>query len=257
MNLNINTRGINTDTVTLTDYQMITSGLAKVVISYTGKLSKQEISAALSEQMKHLAMPVESSFREVQAGVAVGFVRSNRTIRVIEDDKQLRAGYRVMSSNIMMDNNDKTLWELKSGKGGKYLARHGHEDLSELIETTATHRADLPGLSKITMAKAVEREFVAFASASGDMDYGFCTRVNANKLEVVSSAQGRAITIPHEVVAQIVQVKILRSDHERLVKAGLSRADKSKEIEYYTRLYSYSPSYLADVIGNIEEGTMM
>lgn len=256
--LPINTRGIVTDTVALTDYEVLSASLAKVVISFTGKHSKESIAASLSEQMKYLAAPVENSFRQVRAGVAVGFVRSNRTIRTIDSDKELRASYRVMAgSNILMDNADKTLWEVRDGKAGKYLARHGNEDLSELVEASVARRSDIPSLHAITMATAVPREFVSFASASGDMDYGFCVQASKDKLRVVSSSQSQAIVIPHSVVAGIYQVGIQKSDNDRLVKAGLSRGEKDKEIEYYKRLYSYAPDYLREVVSQIEEGTLV
>ena len=251
--MNLNTKGINVNTVSVTDFEMVAAKLARVVVAYTGKHTMDSISAELSKQLKYAAAPVEASFRKVKEGVLIGFVRANIAVRVVEDEQELRANYRVMSSNIMMDNSDKTLWDLKQGKGGTYLARHGNEDLSELVSLAASHRSDVPNLRKITTAKASRGEFVAFASASGDMDYGFCTRTGDDRLQVVSVSQGKAVTIPHEVVAQVSQVKILKSDHERLVKAGLTREQKDKEIEYYARLYSYSPQFVADIKEQIEE----
>src|ERR1700676_2545328 len=132
-----------TNTVSITDYQMKTATLAKVIVSFTGKQTKDELRASLLQKFDGLAAPVEDSFRIVKAGVAVGFIRANKEVRVV-NDKELRASYRVMSSNIMMDNADKSLWEIREGKAGKFLARHGHEDLSELVNASVNRRSDVP-----------------------------------------------------------------------------------------------------------------
>lgn len=252
--MELNTKGINVDTVTVTDYKLINANLAKVIIAYTGVQDAESIKANLSGQMKHLAVPVEHSFRNVRASVAVGFVRANRAIRVVED-KEIRASYRVMSSNILMDNGDKTLWEVKNGAGGKYLARHGTEDLSELISASTNHRSDVPRLANIVVAKAASGEFVAFANTSGDMDYGYCTRTASDRIQVASILTRQPVTVQNELIAGIYTVPVHRSVHNRITAAGINRSEKDKEIEYYTRLYSYDQAYLALVKEQIETGT--
>src|SRR5271167_1679662 len=115
-------QNVSTTTVAITDYKMKSETLAKVIVSFTGSQSKEELRSALLEKFDGLAAPVEDSFRIVKAGVAVGFVRANKEVRVVSD-KEIRASYKVMSSNIMMDNDDKSLWEVREGKAGKFLAR--------------------------------------------------------------------------------------------------------------------------------------
>jgi hypothetical protein len=106
-----------TKTVSITDYDMLSPTLARVVIAYTGRQTKESIRATILEKTDNLAAPVENSFRIVKAnsvgGIAVGYLRANKEVRVI-DEKEIRAGYRVMSSNIMMDNSDRSLWERRS-----------------------------------------------------------------------------------------------------------------------------------------------
>jgi hypothetical protein len=77
-------------TVSLTDYELMSPKLAKVMISFTGKFNKESIRASLLEKFDNRAAPVEDSFREVRAGVAVGFLRANREVRVL-DQQELRA----------------------------------------------------------------------------------------------------------------------------------------------------------------------
>src|ERR1700748_609435 len=133
-------------TEAITDYAIDeqTPTLAKVMISYTGKFNKESIRAAIRQQLDNRATPVEDSFREVKAGVSVGFLRANKELRVVEAH-ELRANYRAMgSSNIMMSEVDNSLWEVKQGKGGTFLARHGNEDRSELVNANGHRRRDGP-----------------------------------------------------------------------------------------------------------------
>jgi len=143
------------NTIAITDYELQSPTLARVIVSYTGHMTREQIRANLLEQFDNQAAPVENSFHIIKShnngGAAVGFVRANKEVRVV-DDKEIRAGYRMMASNIMMDNADRSLWEVREGRGGKFLARHGQEDLSELVEAKLQRRQDIPALRHIAMA---------------------------------------------------------------------------------------------------------
>jgi hypothetical protein len=240
------------DTVSVTDFEMKSPTLAKVIVSFTGRYNKESIRTALLEKLANLAAPVDNSFRLIKAGVAVGFLRANKEVRVIEPN-ELRANYRVMSSNIMMDNSDKSLWAVKEGKSGKYLARHGNEDLSELINASINRRQDVPGLRHLSMAKAAAGEFVAFISKTGDMDYGFAVRANAEKVQVISHATHTPVVIDYSLVASISPVPVPREFAKQMKTAGISRADKQQANEYWRKLYSYDPAYMQDTIDQVNE----
>lgn len=245
-----------TKTVAITDYDMVNTSTARVIIAYTGRMTKEQIRAKILEKLDNRAAPVENSFRIVRAsttgGVAVGYLRANKEVRVV-DDKEIRAGYRVMSSNIMMDNSDRSLWEVKEGKGGKYLARHGNEDLSELVNATTKRRPDVPGLRHLATAAAAKNEFVAFVSPSGDMDYGFVTASNKEKVQVVSHTTQSPVVIDYSVIASISPVPVPKSHNQAMIKAGISPADKAQAVEYWRKLYSYNPAYMQDVIDQVNE----
>lgn len=251
----MNTEQLNTQTLAITDFEVKTPTIAKVVISFTGRQTKDSIRAALLKKFDYQAAPVEDSFRLIKAGVGVGFLRTNKEVRVISKN-ELRASYRVISSNIMMDNNDKTLWEVKDGKSGKFLARHGNEDLSELVSAAVYHRGDVPRLSNITIASAAAGEFASFVSKSGDLDYGFVVAANAEKVQVVSASSKMTIIVPQDMVTAMDRVPVPKSFNQSMVKAGISRADKDQAIEYWKKLYSYNPAYLDMVIEQVNEDTL-
>lgn len=255
--MKINTNGLNPDSVSITDYKLVASNVARVIVATSGNLTPERIVAGISAKLGHHGTVVENSFRALRANVSVGFVRACPEVRVVQQ-QELRANYRVFASNsnIMMDNNDQSLWQLKKGAAGTFLARHGQEDLSSLVQAAATNRIDVPRLSQLAVNAAAEREFVAFASASGDMDYGFVVNYNdeQQKIRLVSVASRSAVVIPAACVASVLPVgavKISRATHNRLVQAGISRADAANAIKYYTQLYSYDKPYLKLVIEQI------
>lgn len=257
--MNLNLQGLSNTSVAITDHRMVAANLARVIVTYTGKQTRESLTAAVSAALDHQGAAVENSFRSLRPGVAVGYVRANTQVRVVENDMELRANYKAMltasDANIMMDNRDRTLWELKTGAGGKFLARHGHEDLSELIEASTISRQDIPRINQLSVNAAARREFVAFASASGEMDYGFCIGYSEAKkaLRVVSASSREPVIIPEAAVASIVQAKIPAATHQHLTNAGISRKDAKEEEKYYKELYGYDPEYMNEVIRQVND----
>ena len=250
--MNINVKDLSLNTLSLTDYQMINPQLARVVIAYTGDHDKNTVAASIGRKLDYRAAAVEGSFRSVQEGVAVGFVRANREVRIIKSEKELRASYRVMSSNILMDQEDESLWELKQGAGGRYLARTQEEDLSNLIEASANHRPEIVKLSRMAQPRAARHEFLSFVDQGGSTDYGFCVASSADKLRVVSHSTRTPIVIESNRIVSVHQVKIKRSTHNKIAASNISRQDKDQSIDYYKQLFSYDKNYLDDIIGFIE-----
>lgn len=241
-------------TINITDFVIKSPTLAKVIVSYTGEMDADYIRTELSKKLDHLATPVKSSFKRIREGVAVGFIRANKAIRAVSGD-EIKAGYRVMSSNILMDNQDKSLWEVRDGVDGKYLARHGQEDLTALVEASVQRRTDTPRVGQITIAKAAPSELVAFVDDSGDVDHGFAFATNDQKVKVLSYSRRIAVTVDYDNVVSIYPVAIpahLRNE----VLASMTNDQKKNAKDYYSRLYNYNPEYLQMVMDQIDEGTL-
>lgn len=246
------------NTVAITDYKIdpASPNLAQIVISYTGKFNKESLRASLREKFDNLAVPVEDSFHEIRAGVAMGFLRANREVRVL-DAQELRASYRkVGASNIMMSDADNSLWEIKEGKSGKYLARTGQEDLSELVRANVNRRTDIPGLRHLATASVANNEFVSFVSKTGDLDHGFVMASNAEKMKVVSFATREEMIVPLEHVTSISRVPLPQTFVQQMATAGISREDKKQASEYWKKLYEYAPNYLSDVLDQVANSTV-
>jgi hypothetical protein len=241
-------------TVSITDYRLKSPTLAKVIISYTGEVDGKFIAASLSKQMGYQATPVEASFKKIKEGVAVGFIRANKEVRSVSK-AEVTAKYRVMSSNILMDKEDNSLWDVKEGSAGKYLARHGKEDLTALVEASVQRRSDIPALRHITIAKAATSEVVAFVDDEGDVDHGFAVATSDDKVEVLSFNRRIPVTVDYDSVISISPVQIKAALHKEVL-ASLSPEQKKQSKEYYSALYGYAPEYLRQINKMIDEGTV-
>jgi len=242
-------------TATIVDYRMKTETLAKVLVSYTGEVDADYLIDKITKDLQGQGTPVRASFKKVQKGLAVGFIKANREVRA-PSKAELSASYRVMSSNILMDKGDASLWEVKDGSGGRYLARHGQENLEALVHASVQRRTDLPGIRHLTIAKAGPRELVAFVDDDGQMDYGFAVATNDEKAKVLSFYSRQPVTVDYDRVVSIQPVDVPKHLSQE-VMASMTAEDKKDAISYWTRLYNWAPDYLKKIVEYVNEGTEM
>lgn len=247
-------------TMSITDFKMINPSLSKVIVSSTGLFTKQEYRAMLGAKLQGLGAPVDNSFRSVKEHVSVGFVRANREVKLVSGN-ELRAHYRVMSSasNILMDNEDRSLWELHNGKGGAYLTRHGNEDLSELIHASMNPITGVPKVHQLTIGQGRVSELVAFVTDNGDTDYGFITNTNAKKCKVVSKTVKDTLIVANDMVTGFYSVgidKAIHLDTVKKLKAASFVGNKANSIEYWKTLFSYNPEYADEMVQMVEESNI-
>lgn len=242
-------------TANITDFQMKSPRLARVVVSTTGNPSAEFIRAELSRKLEGLAVPVAASFKQIKPGVSVGFVRANTPVRMVNDDKELSA-YKRMTANVLMDQTDHSLWEVKTGATGRYLSRQDSEDLQALVSAATQRRPDVPRIGQLTIAKASAQELVAFVDAEGDMDYGFATATNEERVRVVSFKRRAPIEVGYDTVVSINPVSVPKALHAQVV-ASMTPAEKSNANAYWQKLFYWAPDYLRQLQEDVNQGTVL
>lgn len=244
--------------VSVTDYELMSPTLARVIIAWAGKMGRSEMYDALGQKLQYLAAPVENSFRRLTNTSAIGFIRANREIREFQSPKTLTARYKVMGSNILMDKGDRTLWEVKSGPTGQYIARHGNEDLTELVEAaTSRGRGDVPRLSRVTAARAAPSELAAFCTKSGVMDYGFVTSTGDKRCRVISQSTLGPVIVPNTMIASLHQVEIDRELHQQVMAKLDDGGERKKASDYWRTLFEYAPEYAEKLVHYVEEDSVL
>lgn len=241
-------------TANITDYQIKSPVLAKVIVSTTGRCTPEFIVAELSRKLKGLAVPVKASFKEVTPGVSVGFVRANKAVRAV-NDKELSA-YVKMGANVLMDKEDNSLWEVKTGSAGRYLSRQDQEDLTALVASATHRRTDIPRLAHLTIAKAAAQELVAFVDVDGDLDYGFATATNTEKVRVVSFKRRAPMEVGYDTVVSINPVAVPKEIHTQ-VMASMTPKEKQDANAYWEKLFYWAPDYLRQLQDYVNQGTVL
>lgn len=260
--LNISAAVAGLNPINISEFTMVGDRVAKVIVNVGAANLRNMASVhdAIVAKFDGNAAPVADSFTWLIPGQSmIGFVASTRVTREV-DDADIKAGYRVLSTNLYMDASDESLWEMKDGAGGRYLARQGHDDLSSLIEATrSSPRGSTPRMASVMAASAQPKEFVAFVYDAGygipSVEYGFCLARKAGTIEVICQSNGEKVTASEDTIVSSHQVS-LKEAQQRInaAKKITAAATAAMSIEeYYRTAYSYAPEYVAKIMQQIAE----
>ncbi len=251
--------------VTIHEYRMVTPAVAKITATVVGNMTKDECVEAITSSLNNRASVIRDSFRFLDNKTMVGFVHASREVRVY--DNEVKAKFKAIASNMFMDKEDESLWEMREGAGGKYLARHGHDDLSSLLEVSrSSPRGSTPRLSAVTSSSVDVTNMVAYVAAgrwSADVDYGFCIgQNNDGTYRVIGQDMEVAAVNPEMVVASY---EVDKSSLPKIPKSAVRASNdplagnyplSGKELsweEYYKLAYAYAPEYADKVIEQIRQ----
>lgn len=257
---------VNSFSTNLQDFEMVSPTLAKVLITYSGTAPiKEEVRASIAKLFGQQAAPVENSFRSLErtggSKTLAGFIRYQSDVKEYDETASAIDGrYKQMASNLLMDNEDKSMWEVKAGNTGKYLVRHGEDDLSELVHLAACKKSGQPTLSQIASVPAEPKEFAAYVDiGQEEVMHGYVVAKTRDGLKMsILPFEGNGET-QEIATAQLVEVAALDGEDEQAagVKMPVTAAgviDREAQIQYYRKLYgSYAPQYVQALIDMIDQ----
>lgn len=228
------------------DFEIITPTLAKVVVNFnTADRTVEEARTAIAAAFENQLIGIEGSFRSLKTNLqaAVGFMRTNREVK--EYKAEMAGKYKTMSSNLLMDPEDQSLWEVKSSpNGNKYIVRQDQEDLSELLVTSSVRGPRTPSLSVLATATVAPNEYLAFVNPRlEEMGYGYVVEDKGEEL-VIASRDGKMMineTINKNLIVEAAWLN--GNDKFKAVAAPSNLNNKSAMLEYYKQVFSYSPEY--------------
>lgn len=265
---NIDLRAITSlNNVSISEYAKVSDRLAKVVIVCSGN-DKESLTGSLKTVLKDRAVPVTASFRWLVPGEsAIGFVTP--IVETIVADTKVLANFRLISSaqNLYMKPGEDSMWELKTGVGGRYLSKTAPDDLGELIESVRAGRMGAPRMSSVSLSasvsdKGMANRLVAYVSDDGVgrpfTEYGFCVGTREGKPLVMIQSNTVEVVDTDRIVAHYeVDHSEIREIVSQAHRLNSALADKSDVISYYKALYGYDKDYLNKVIKVIEDQAAM
>lgn len=249
----------------ISEYKLVASNVAKVIINTS--VSAQNKSHTLLERIaasfQNHVVPVPDSFTWLVEGRSmIGYVASARPTRGVDDMSK----YTVLASNMLMDETDQTLWELKEGSGGKYLARQETADVQQLLEASrVSPSGSTPRMSSVISASVNKNEFISYVHASGfslpSVEYGFCVARDEQNgtVRVATTLSSKPITVPVDLIVASHAVN-LQTIHSGVVNAkAVTAADMStlSPEEYWKKAFQHSSEYVDMIIDQIRQHRAM
>ena len=242
---------LTTKAVAVNDYELINDNLARVVFAFTGDWTKEQFLQKVTAMFDSHAVPVRDSFKKLTDNAVVGFVFAQPDVRTF--DKEDENKYRPITANVLMDTEDKSTWELKEGASGKYLCRHGMEDLSELARGLYNKRVGYPTIRQLASEGDVApQEFVAFVDPDeGEVSYGYALERSEGKVSVLSAVTQQVQEVDEKL---IIHATNLMGEDQKMANLELAaNSDKSAMEQYYRKLYNYAPEYIAEIMKMISQ----
>lgn len=248
----------------ITEFRLYSPKVARVIATFVGEQTPEEATERIMACLDGQATPIRSSFRWLEKNQsAIGFVTTVTPVRSY-DENAVNSKYHRINANLFMDPSDETIWEVKPGSGGQYLARKGTDNLAELIEAARTSpRGSTPRMMSVMAAAARTSQFVAFVEPDANVvDYGFCVKSSTTTYQILSSTTQEVCEIPRDGVVGVYTLDIpdqvkaaISKNTDTKVKAGFT--DAASAIEYYKKAYAYAPDYVESIIRQIEQQSVM
>lgn len=247
---------INNVVAKVTDFQPLNAQIARVAVTLSSAyVSQADATAAIARATNNQASPVLGSFRAVPNALVptlIGFVSANREVVTGDDDRAKR--FQAQTASILMDPTDETLWRVVEEGGATLFVRTDTQDLHTALASVRTRDVRAPQL-QLAAAESTSGEFISYVSADGALKHGFVVHASEGDVEVLPSDAEDEEIISED---QVVEAHFLDDLNQEAAAAGIESTNfdsRSKEAmkEFYKRMYSYAPDYLAKVIKQIDD----
>lgn len=255
------TAKISTFSLNVHDYQMVSPSLARVVLSYTGAMPDEaetvhnQVAALFNGEASAVVGSFSQLTRHGDIKSLIGFVKASREVVPYED--KVTAGaegkFKAMASNLLMDTADNSMWEIKSGATGKYLAKQAHADLSELVHMATASVHGLPKFAQIAHVEAAAQEFATFVDVnSEEVLSGFVVASTEDSLKVMCFETKEVVEAHYSQLVEVVELDAVEAKIGDMEMTKEVAASESEMVEYYRKAYGYSPEYVSKIIDMIK-----
>jgi len=250
-------------TAAMIEFQPVTAELSRVLFTVnTLDADRDAVRSAFEKQMPNGVELVARSFTEVSStgGVLAVSGLVTRTHIVIEGEDIHKDGkFRVLSSNVLMDTEDKSLWNVESEGGVRKLSRVEDDSLADLLsEVSSTHapqrRADLPKLANVcSSVQGCTQEVITYITyvdvGTRQVHSGFVESSDGGTLIIFNPAQNQSLEVNRSLVVQAVDCEVETSD--------AIRPDDFADMKgYYRKVFGYAPEYLRMFEQMIDQSTV-
>lgn len=225
----------------------------KVVATFStigSSVNKESLFHALATATGHKASPIENSFRQIPGTNAyVGFVSKNGEVRPYETAAVEKM--KVMASNLLMDDEDHSLWEVRSNDTAKFLVRHQEDDLNDLLALASvkiTNRDfNVPVLSSLGFADARVNECAVYVNPNTvSVGYGMVVASEDNSIRVVDLETKETASINNDFIVELASFSLDEIKGQFKEVAAPEAESVLGMEEYWKQVLGYDAAYWAE-----------
>jgi hypothetical protein len=261
-------------TINLIGYALAGDGLARVVVDVMHTRASREdhalVGQSLSKIFDNKLMAVCGSFQSVDKAPyserVEGIVRVNTQSVAFQEGM---SGFRSVSSNIFMDDEEK-MWVLRKTEAGDLLVKgtgiEDHESLKGLLDVVCSSGYSLSSEYKKATAKLSAKQkavvgghFIAFVSnSSGEVNFGFVVASDEANDKLIVLPVGAEPESEGEVVDKVAVVESFNiedfpepemSEQEQMDQAVCTArgvVNLSTLLAFYKKVFARSPAFYAE-----------
>lgn len=234
----------------------------------------ENFGAIVSASCNREYLPVQGAASVLEAGKTSTYVRTIMTrmqdiVPLAQADTANE--FRALSSNMYMDKSER-MWSLRTNEGGEQVLVRSSEandnaDLIDMIRSvsgastlninaTLPHVAQAMSIHDAQLAAAVGGDMASYVSQSGELKVGFiAARVTDDNSVLMVDEAGESEQVSALSMVAILSGDELDQNHMPAVDSVSAAAgiDVPKLLDYYAKVYRYSPDYyakLATIIKN-------
>lgn len=240
-----------TTVASLQEVLPVSPKLGRAMVTLAGKVSSRvEALRAVSQAIAGVAAPIENSFMDMEipnalTPVYMGWIRRNPEIKVINNKAEM-AHFKVMASNLLMNPEDESLWELRASDKNKFLVRRDNEDLSELMEQASASRSLPKMLDRITAAAVQPLEFASFIDDErGSVRFGPIISVLGDNVRILPIDTRQDEVISADLIVASMDAN---TDMKTLgIKAPNAETPADDMVAYYQKVFGYAPQFMNEL----------
>ena len=187
-------------TAALLDHSPVTEAISKVLFQVsTLDATRDDMRTAIQKQLPEGVNFIPRSFTVADTrNLAISGLVTRTQVTLDGESLHADGKYRVMSSNVLMDIEDKSLWNVTAKDGKRTLSRQCEESLADMLSevscTVNQRRADLPTLEKVTSAvvPSTQKEisYVAYLNDEQEVSHGFVETSGKKKVTYPGVGKG-------------------------------------------------------------------
>jgi len=249
-------------TAAIRRHKVVTDTVGRVWASFSvTDPTPDEIRLAVSNAIPEGVSPVDGTFYPVDDATITGLIRRDTKVRALSED---RKHYKELSSNVLMDDTDQSIWEIRALEGKSYLVRVEEESLDDIlasIPTTDDSGWNPKGASDLREAASTmeipdaEYPLVNYYDPMQHAVRGaMLVKAGDGMASLYNWEEDATVEVPSALLVSLTSVTPKKTDLGQFTKPKEGTPTTNADLtEYYRKWFKYAPEYFEQMRQDVLE----